>query len=339
MQVRLNDENIKYIGRSLFDSGSLKCEFTDSGFEFKARCKGSVTVGCTLRDTAEQNEDVHFGVMINGDFDNMHDFCVPLSDTSFKAVENLPDGEYVIRIVKLNEFSRNCVSFDYIELDGELLEKPADKPLKFEFYGDSLTCGYGNLAQSRAYPTPFAALEHGYRTYAALLANKFNAELSVIAASGNGILHDFSGGDGLIGGFFDKALPCEGAPWNFENYKADAVFFNIGSNDYSYATNNKVPADSDAMFAEMKRILTVIRRHNPSCRLIFVFGINDSPLISDYINIPEMYERLHAEFDNSYIITNIQCNQLGGDWHPNTDDHMTVFKKILCRFDEQKISF
>ena len=334
----LNNEKIKLIGRYYQNAESLRCEFTASGFEFRAHLSGKIKINCKV-DESSDCKMCHVGIIVNGDFENMSDLCLKVGETSFIAADDLAEGEYLVRIVKLDEFSKTRIDFFSIEFDGELLDKPADRPLKFEFYGDSITCGYGALSKTRETPNPFPALEHGYRTYAALLANHFGAELTVVAASGNGILCDFGGGPNVLRNYYDKAAPVENIKWDFRKYTPDAVFFNIGTNDYSFAKNSKTVADSDALANELESIVSDVVSHYPGCKLFFVYGINDAPLKCEYADIPSVYERLHEKFKNSYIITDIACNQLGGDWHPSVEDHKLVFDKIMAHFKEQNISF
>ncbi len=337
MNIKLNDSKIKPIGRYAYDGDSLKGECTGAGFEFHANLKSDVIVKCKFVNYAEV-EDVHIGVMVDNNYDDMKNFLVPLDATEFTALSGVT-GEHIVKIVKLNEFNRNGVCFDSIEFDGELLDRPADKPLKFEFYGDSLTCGYGNLHPNRNHPSPFNNYEHGYRTFASLLCNHFNAEMTVAAASGYGIFKDCEGTDRIWADFYDKALPKEGVEWNFDNYKADAVFINLGSNDWNFTQNHDATISTDDMFANAKKIIDDIRAKNPDCKLIFNYGINDYPLKNQKIDIPSLYERLNETYENSYVVKELQCNQLGGDWHPNVNDHYTAFSKFLCRLKDLKVEF
>lgn len=339
MKVLLSNQKIKCCGRYHLDGDELKCAFSASGFEFSARLSGGVTVNCEIDCKDEERGGCLIGVMINDDFENMTEIVVENSAKSFTAVENLPNGDYIIRIVKLNEFNSNTVTFKSVECDGELLDKPSDKPLKFEFYGDSLTCGYGNLSSDRLPPTPFNELEHAYRTYAAFLAREFNAEISVCAQSGYGILHDYDGGNGVLRTYYNMALPLENVKWNFDNYKADAVFINIGSNDFNFAKNSKTKLHTSDILNEFRSVVDDIRVHNPECKLIFNIGISDSPIFNEYCDLIEVYEKITAMYDNAYFITNLQCNQLGGNFHPNVDDHRTVFKKFMYRLKEQRVDF
>ena len=144
---------INFKGRSAFVNDWLCLDFTASGIEFKAKFNNSDLV-------IESNifaDDGLLGIVLDNDFENMMHIPVTRGEQNITVLDNL-NGIHIVKIVKLLEFGHGRYEFKSISFDGELLEKPKEKPLKFEFYGDSLTCGYGNLSTTRNSPSPIGFL-------------------------------------------------------------------------------------------------------------------------------------------------------------------------------------
>jgi hypothetical protein len=55
--------------------------------------------------------------------------------------------------------------------------------MRIEFYGDSITCGYGNIAPT-SWEDFSTSTEDGMQTYAFLTAEALDAECTVLAKSG-----------------------------------------------------------------------------------------------------------------------------------------------------------
>lgn len=152
------------------------------------------------------------------------------------------DGEHLIRIQKATEAEQGRITLHSITTDGELL---ATQDLKrerhIEFYGDSLTCGYGTESASGSEPF-LPETENCRYTYAALTAERFGADYSLISHSGRGLVRNY--GDTLQ--LSDPALTMSARAfrvydeepfidWDFANspYRPDAIVITLGTNDFS----------------------------------------------------------------------------------------------------------
>ncbi len=302
------------VGRSVVEDGVLKMEHTTSGIEFMADCEGDIvfTVNCS-------GDGGYMGVMIDDDFENMIRVTLDGGTMFYSAGVNLPKGVHKIRLIKLNEWMRNTMELQSVMIEGTLTgAKPQEKELKLEFYGDSLTVGYGNLTTGT--DKGGWQWQDGYRTYAAYCANELGAEFSTVAASGHGVTAGFSDKSQTWDKFAGYSLVSSQTSWDFDAYQADVVVVNLGANDETYYNRTQNPAISDADFkAACQTFLDWIRSNNPDCEIVWALG-SHSVSDSEKIKPIKVLKELDAELDYLHF-TQFDLKLSGGDSHPSVADH------------------
>lgn len=198
----VTDENyFKMHGRYYFDE-SLNVNFfnfSNSGFE--VTFKGTTLEGYFYTTKADDDKNrPYLGVSIDNDYDP--DKAIPIQLTSTKysnstkkennyfvhehvvLAHDLEDKEHTIRIYKRSECLISKVGIKSVSCDGEILKvKSKDLPIKMEFYGDSVTCGYA--VESDDYYERFSSrTENSMKSYANYCANILNADVSLISCGG-----------------------------------------------------------------------------------------------------------------------------------------------------------
>ena len=322
-------QNINLIGRCAFVGEKLFCDFTASGFEFRANFKNT-PVSVTLEAISEIG---HFGVMLDDDYENMRNLVTPVGKQELTIFENL-DGVHTIRFVKLYEFSHGSSSIESVNFSGEIEDKPEVEKLKFEFYGDSLTCGYGNLSTTRNSPNPFNPLEHGYKTWCIRLARHFGARANIVSQSGQGIVFDCTGNPkGVVFRYFDKDVMRLGVKHDFSAYVPDVVFIYLGTNDINYVKNSNTKMDWQHFKSESKRLIDHIRANAPECKIVLLAGHEKggNPVHDELV---VAYNEIVGEYQNMFFFDDIVEDKLGGDWHPNVDDHKYMYEQIYPRLEK-----
>lgn len=119
------------------------------------------------------------------------------------------------------------------------------KKYLIEFVGDSITCGYGVDAKDQN--ENFKTLTENFsKTYAYLAAQALDADYSVVAFSGHGIISGYSGdgtknAEGTLPKYYTKLGRNENYPgdWDFENHQPDFVVINLGTNDNTYVKGDE----------------------------------------------------------------------------------------------------
>ena len=170
------------------------------------------------------------------------------------------------------------------------------KKYVFECIGDSITCGEGledPIDGKEWNPAWQGTRNH----FAMILAQRFNADISIIAQSGWGLLCGWNNDPhctipplypfvcSLAKGAANREA---GAPqaWDFSRRKPDAVIINLGSNDeYAFraepwedpASGKTYKLHGDADYARLKaaakNFIGEIRRHNPETLIIWCYGM------------------------------------------------------------------
>ena len=186
----------------------------------------------------------------------------------------LGQGPHSLLLERDTEGSAGLTEFLGLELaaDGKILPGPKLLPRQLEFLGDSITAGAFALGPRR--PTgnefeDFMAVESSYLAFGPLLARKLGAEYSVIASSGEGVVHNSQEPELTVGNhavdnylrtYFSQKLPL----WQETGPEPDAVILNHGTNDF-IGTFKPTPAEFTAGY---QHLLTVIRSKHPKSTII-----------------------------------------------------------------------
>ena len=120
--------------------------------------------------------------------------------------------------------------------DGALWIRPPGANRLIEFIGDSITCGYGNLGTSADLNNQDCfTLESAWDTYAAIAGRTLGAEVSIVAASGLGIVRNYDPTDTgpRMPMLYPRAVANATTPtWDF-HVEPQVVVINLGTNDIS----------------------------------------------------------------------------------------------------------
>lgn len=310
-------------GRAVYVDNVIKLSQTASGFQFNASCNGNIIVNYS----ASANCKLAF--VVDGDYENTVLANAAKGDNlTCYATLNMSEGEHTIEIRKATEWSQcSLVTIDSIILSGEPgVSKPAEKVHRIEFYGDSITSGYGNLSEQISGRGSWE-WQDGTRTYASYAAHALNADYAVASASGHGVLGGYSNKTDVYSKFFDYSLVSEKTAWSRTDYDADLIVINFGTNDDS---RDNTELDTDAFKAECRKIIEQMHADNPDAQILWVIGMNyidnAKPVIVSLQNIAEEYD--YVNFYKSVAAQN------GGDWHPNIADHKNLGAKLVNKINE-----
>jgi lysophospholipase L1-like esterase len=267
--VKPDDSRLRWVGR-IGDAGGGKL-LAWSGSELRGRFTGR-QLGLSFASTHWGTS--HFTVEIDG---QRHGLAAPGNASSdWRLREPLADGEHTLRLVKRTEASIGETVFLGLRLDdgGRLLEPPPPRPLKFEFYGDSITAGAcnGDVAEDQyedLYP------HDGTRAYGAVTAQRLGADYVGIAVSGIGITATW--GELLMPQVWDRYAPRLDAPVAPPDPRApDVVLLNLGQNDHGFPASKGHAIAPD--FGE--RYLAFVRQlrgRYPHARIVLLMGGMSAP--------------------------------------------------------------
>lgn len=273
-------EYVKWQGRNYFDEENQAVWFNLSAAGFEVEFEGTELTAELMGEW--QNEVVgqgvqypYIGVLIDDETDPRaarREEIYMREATEYVLASNLAPGKHTVKVYKLSETSSNKLALVSLKTDGKILDAPAPAPLSIEFYGDSVTCGYGiDYTDQTSFSTD---TENAILTYAYLTARMLGADFSMICASGWGMAHGL-GDDSAVPDWFEYADIRSQEQWDNAAHTPDIVVINLGANDNQYILGNvSGPVDAaerevrlqnylDAYRSFIKKLLSVYGRETP----------------------------------------------------------------------------
>ncbi len=278
--VKANNKSISYLGRIAVSSDSAS--FFWPGSTLKLNFEGT-SVQVTMKSKLESG---YFYAIIDHNLATAVKFQSNLEKKTISVAKGLSPGAHSLELYKLTNNTSENVLYS-IEIDGKakvLSPDPLPKR-KIEFYGNSITAGHG--VDRPAGMNDSGAAEHfnNYYTYAALTARHFNAQYSIIARSGIGIV--ISWFPEIMPEIYDRLNPFDPASkWDFNKYQPDIVVINLFQND-SWLTNRPDHPQFKARFGTTKpseefiisayrNFVSKIREKYPKAQIICALGNMDA---------------------------------------------------------------
>jgi lysophospholipase L1-like esterase len=343
VDVPPNDPNIFYLGRVdcnpagpsfAFPAVSVRLRFTGSALDLRLRDSGTGTAQSTN----------YYDVSIDGAAPTRLEMTA--GDQVYPLARDLSDGEHSAEIVKRVESNGNSGKGQVLGFrvrEGAALLPVAQKPLRVEFIGDSITCGYGDEL-STTMPDMFhytTLNSNANAAYGALVARELDAEYVAVAISGRGVYRNYSDGAGeLAPVFYNDTLPDDSAApaWDFTRYVPDVVVVNLGTNDFS-----PPGPDHDAYRTAYTAFLKQIRGHYPDALLLAVVGtmLSDGfpagvmAWTTNQSDVSGVVNDLTAQGDTNvhYLALTPQSAPFGEDYHPTLATHQQMAQAVATELE------
>ncbi len=277
------DERFAFYGRTNFVAGKGQSFYYGaSGFDisfYGTFLKAEISASTTAKGNNMLSVFVDGESMTNRSAEGNR--VITINSTTAKTytlVSGLEEGWHTIKVRKRTPYQSGDNVFGYVSLksvntDGYIGEAPRKSDFRIDFYGDSITNGYGNLTDGA---TENVSNTDTNMTYASILANKLGVSHNIVSASGWGIVWRNSGASGYaIPDFYDKLhVKSPIATGSVENYSASGasvIVINLGTNDASAISNH------GKTIAEFKEkyiaFLNNLRSANPNAHIFCTYGM------------------------------------------------------------------
>lgn len=241
--------------------------------------------------------------------------------------ENLPYAVHNIKVVKIVEQRHLRLKLYNLRVDGKFLNNTYKKDYKFEFYGDSITCGVG--ANPNIGYLSFD--EDATYAYPYLLAEHYNAEISSISYSGICASCPPNQFEKTTYEFFDTISAIDDTKYDFSIFQADIVFINLGSNDSSSSA-----LDETLMYEGYLKLLKAIRNKQPNAFIICIYGnIGTNPKVN--IPISNAVSKFMEEVDSNIIYKRIVSNMNGYQAHPDSFGQQMIYDELVDLIDSKNL--
>lgn len=278
--VPFNNSKIQYEGRIAFKDSAACINW--SGTSISLNFKGS-EISAILKDVDTSN---YYNVILDDKV--ISKIQLDTHKKSYVLASNLSYEKHKIQLFKRTECEKGSTYFYGFETNknATVLPKSKSKKRKIEYYGDSITCGYGNEV-TNGKDSGTGHFENNYLTYSAITARYFDAQYSCIAYSGIGIMVSWF--PLIMPDIYDLTDPHDkNTKWNFTNYTPDIVVVNLFQND-SWLVNKPAHEEFKRIFGSQKpnedyiiksyeNFVKSIRQKYPNTTIICVLGNMDATI-------------------------------------------------------------
>lgn len=249
--------------------------------------------------------------------------------------DNIPYGTHKLKVLKRSECCMSYAGLKDLYTDGKILETDeSSHDMKIEFIGDSITCGYGNVATPNE---PFSTeTEDGLQSYAYITAQELNAEANMICVSGWAVNKSPYGRSiqeiyEYTDYFHDKSK----SKWDFNKFIPDVVVLALGSNDNAYILDDrdKLPEFTD----EYEKFLLKLTSLYPSSQVVCILGT----IVSQNSLVFEGIDQAINRLNNSNIsllklnLINVEEDSVGAG-HPTVKTHIKDAKLLVEKIRDLK---
>ena len=307
------------LGRTYIKDNQLKMDFACAGLHFVADCKGDVMVQIFVADDS-QSKDSRFTIYVDGVRSDLRVRVTPTtSGQYFIIASDLPKGIHDFRIINQTQFIWSQSSIGEVSVVGEFQDKPENRKLLLEFYGDSILNGSNIMLTGGGVKATDATLAFGFQT-----AERLNADMNLIGCSSIGLttnsrnfvmkdIWDGAGAQYTSGADKNGILRTDIPKYDFARIP-NAVIIEQGVNDNNNASTQ---AFADAV-AEMVNNLR--SKYGKDVPIIFPVGYS-CPNRPYNTALPTIIENLGGESANLYICElplSAEVSANGGDnVHPS----------------------
>ncbi len=282
---------------------------------FNTDCEGDVVLSVAIKPgkAAPQN-NCYFSVYVDGVETRMKvDGIYGMeSKQTLLVASGLKKGKHEFEIYRDTEFAHGTLTVLSVELNGVLLERPADKKLHIEFLGDSITAGYGNLTLRELMEDDASgpAKSDGTETYAFLAAKQLDADVTTVARSGLAFSYN------SVEDYWKQVSYARSSLGEYKpTRKSDVVVINLGTNDHS--NYEKQGLTIQQVQDRAVELIKLVKSTRPDAKIVWMYGMMGTTIET---NIKAAIEECGGEASGIYYFRG-ENNNDGGGWHPSQKAH------------------
>ena len=263
-----------------------------------------------------------------------------------------------IRVMKFSEAAFGYAGLKSLEIDGELkVVEPVETtsesrggnfdklnhPLKLEFIGDSITCGYGieGVWEKDSFTTQ---QERPDKAYAFLTAKALGAEVQLCSWSGIGLISNYVDPETIMlpdthwlmqsnWPYTDKSLSLrlglEPEVWDSSRYEPDIVVIHLGTNDNSWVRGLEERRLS--YVAALRQFMEAVHRRSPRAKICCCLGIMGEALNASVAEAVELFKKDFPKVCAAFLpfTEQLESDGIGADWHPSAVTHKKAAEKLI----------
>lgn len=288
-------------------------QFTWPGSAVQASFVGTKGVA-TLRVDAGTN---FVGVSLDGgEFQR-----VTLDGTSKVAFGPVAQGNHTVRISKLDQGYSGSYTLLDLTVDGQVVPSP-NNPRRIEYVGASMTVGYGVDGNAPCSNAPDK--ENALHAFSALSAAKLDADPSIVAVAGFGLLRNNAGSSNpyLLPDLWRRSsavVPT--GDWSFPAaLTPQAVVVNVGTNDF--ANDGRSALDQNAFLGAYVKFTRSLRKAYPDAVIVLTSSpmLTDSTAEKQHSSLLKVINGVKSQLADPKVFVldfPVMSGMLGCDYHPS----------------------
>lgn len=320
------------LGRTYIKNGRLKMDFACGGIQFIADCEGDVKVQIYVSSNNTKNDN-RFTVYVDGERQPTRLQVTKTNSGQYLTIaSNLPRGVHEFRLINQTQFIWTSAEIGDVRIVGQFGNKPAEREMFLEFYGDSILNGANILMGGTSVETSDAT-----QTFAFLTAENLNADMSVVGCSSMGLvinktrsflmkdIYNYCGAQYTYTGSSENGhLVMDGIPeYDFARIP-DAVIVELGVND-SKASDSEYKA---AVRAFVENIRT---KYGENVPIVWLVGYAGGPYSS---LTPQQLNAMGGASAKLYICSlsnaSVPTSQGGDGTHPNVETSKAMASELTA---------
>lgn len=274
---------------------------------------------------------VYFDIIIDGDGEHRRVIHCLKGRHAYAVARHLADTPHTVEILRRVDPTLPVVMFDGIKVaNPATVFRPAlHRSLNIEYYGDSITAGFGVLAPKGADQSNPAYMDN-YVAYDAIVARALHADYRSIALSGIGILKSWF--PLVMPQMYDRLAPRDASShWSFSSWTPDIVVVNLLQNDSWLLPREKHPPSGQQVVDAYADFIHSLRERYPHAAIICMLGdmsitAKDSPW-PDYVKTAVKNMRSEGDINIHALIIPYK----GTTGHPNIAEQQVLAQALEAK--------
>ena len=347
--MKLSFDKLIWSGRYLDNDGVRYFDYSASGFCFVMTGKKAEAVFMSDSDKWSEENKAVLGIFVTegsdtsiGAIPEEPNFRVTLREreTRVTLFESSEVRTVCVRVMKFSEAAFGYAGLKAVEIDGDTANAYSTTggtaPLKLEFIGDSITCGYGieGVWEKDTFTTQ---QERPDKAYAFLTAKALGAEVQLCSWSGIGLISNYVDPETVnlpdthwlmqanwpyTDKWLSLRLGLEPEVWDSgANYEPDVVIIHLGTNDISWVRG--IEDRRLEYVAQLRHLIEAVHRRSPKAKIVCCLGIMGEALNDSVKEAVELFKKEFPKVRAEALpfTQQLESDDIGADWHPSAKTH------------------
>jgi lysophospholipase L1-like esterase len=345
-------------GRYLDYEGVRYFDYSASGFCFVMKGRRAEAVILSDPDSWNEENKAVLGIFVT-DGDDTSIKAIPEEptqrvtlrerETRITLFESDVEKTVCIRVMKFSEAAFGYAGLKALEIDGEMkVVEPVDtsvnRPLKLEFIGDSITCGYGieGVWEKDTFTTQ---QERPDKAYAFLTAKALGAQIQLCSWSGIGLISNYVDPETVNlpdthwlmqanWPYTDKSLSLrlglEPEVWDGSRYEPDVLVIHLGTNDLSWVRG--LEERRLEYVAQLRQLIEAVHRRSPKAKIVCCLGLMGEALNDSVREAVELFKKDFPKTCAEFLpfTQQLESDGIAADWHPSAVTHKKAANKLVA---------